>query len=282
MKRQLAAFLFVSSGIVTGCASTFDRGLEAFNKGDCKTAYQHWLAAANGGDSAAKYNVGVVHERGCPGSFVSASYPTAYTWFEASARDNYVPAYYVLGTYFRYGRYVARDDNKAIAHFHYAARWGHAEAAQALRQMNALVPAPDLLNAKKAADDEAMVGLSMLALAAVAGAAQGYADGKAAANTRATTTAPGPATRTAVYVPAGCSSDFNCAHGSACVKPMYQSTGVCLQAVNAMGMPTFRTPDPRSVQPNLPPPGAKKGCTYPSLGCPNGFTCDESLNACVK
>jgi hypothetical protein len=76
----------------------------------------------------------------------------------------------------------------------------------------------------------------------------------------------------------GCSSDFECGYGNACVKPNFSASGTCMQAVNGYGVPTFNPPRTDSVMPKFP---NRSDCKFLS-DCPPGFTCDTNSGTCVK
>jgi hypothetical protein len=80
------------------------------------------------------------------------------------------------------------------------------------------------------------------------------------------------------YSGGGCTSDFSCGVGKKCVKQYYNSTGVCMQAVNEYGTPTYETPDANSVGPNMP---SKSSCSI-GTSCPVGFRCDFGSGVCVR
>jgi len=76
----------------------------------------------------------------------------------------------------------------------------------------------------------------------------------------------------------GCSSDFACGVGYRCVKAPLKSTGVCLKAVDQFGIGTLGLPSLDSIGPNMKLWGE---CMF-FVDCPIGFTCDNTLKACVK
>lgn len=75
-----------------------------------------------------------------------------------------------------------------------------------------------------------------------------------------------------------CTSDYQCPQGFSCLKNRYASSGRCVQKVNEYGVPSYSSPDPASMQPNM---GRRSDCT--STGrCPIGFLCDYMSGACLK
>jgi hypothetical protein len=111
--------------------------------------------------------------------------------------------------------------------------------------------------------------------AALQGFAQGMQNASASSNSsRSSPTAPGSS---AYGGPSGCTSDFSCGMGNKCVKNYYNSTGVCMKAVNEYGGPSYEPPDLDSVGPNMP---SKKSCTLGA--CPAGFRCDLNSGVCIR
>jgi len=73
-----------------------------------------------------------------------------------------------------------------------------------------------------------------------------------------------------------CFSDFGCGIGYRCVKPPFSSCGVCMREVDRYGLPTYRTPDPRSIEIRT-----KGDCDF-DTDCPVGFYCHPKYKVCVK
>lgn len=111
-------------------------------------------------------------------------------------------------------------------------------------------------------------------LGAVAAGLQTFGQSMQQANVQANTYTPqAPAMRRQ-----GCSSDFECGMGKACVKPAYQSTGTCVRTVDGSGSPTFQSPRNDSIGP------ASGGCMSGGT-CPMGWRCEYSgrfAGQCVK
>lgn len=71
----------------------------------------------------------------------------------------------------------------------------------------------------------------------------------------------------------GCSSDYQCQYGWACVKAPYASLGNCAQKVNEYRTPTLTPPSPTSVY-----PGGNGQCGF-DTECPVGFYCAKEPGA---
>lgn len=76
----------------------------------------------------------------------------------------------------------------------------------------------------------------------------------------------------------GCGNDFDCRMGFKCVKQNFSSVGVCTQAVDSYGMPTYELPSMDSVLTKLP---SSSDCRF-DADCPIGFRCQASSGACWK
>jgi hypothetical protein len=67
----------------------------------------------------------------------------------------------------------------------------------------------------------------------------------------------------------GCSSDYECGYGNACVKGSGAFRGTCARSVNANGLPTFQAPDSSSTGPGV------GTCSF-DTDCSVGFRCVKS------
>ncbi len=284
---------------VVGCASTSERrvarlneGVAKYRAGDCAGAYKEWLPLAQAGYSVAQNNIGSLFRAGCPAANVSRDYALAMKYYSLSAKQGYITAHHNIGSLYEYGLGVPVDRNTAIAQYTYSARWGTTESIDALRRLGASVPDADLLAAARAQANQRAASSSGtdLAIELLGAALEGAAAGLEDANNRPYSTYSPPAnsgstSRSAqpnvpapskIYAPPACSSDFECGYGKKCAKPMYQSTGTCLQVVNEHGVPGSQ----------LSPPGGEGVRTTPSCryntDCPIGFRCDDKLKACVR
>jgi hypothetical protein len=74
-----------------------------------------------------------------------------------------------------------------------------------------------------------------------------------------------------------CSSDYGCGPGYACVKPNFSSTGTCMRAVNADGLPAY---GPRIESVNVKVPQSTD-CRS-AADCPALFHCDLASGACLR
>ena len=245
MNRNREIVTFVLTALIAGCASDPIRvGNQALERGDCAGALKAWLPKAKAGEPAAQNNMAVLWEKGCAAANLPQNNTMAYNWLTLSASHGYPLAYQNLGFYFLSGKGVAKDQQQAIANFHFAARWGLSKSIETLRSLNAPIPTADLLAAAEARNQEDSAAAVTLGLLLLSGALEGYAAGRAAGS--GTTYAPAPnglpgSSSSTVTQPSrvlttpACSSDFECGIGRRCAKPLYQTAGVCLQAVDSYG-----------------------------------------------
>jgi len=58
---SLCFFIFISTA---SYGADYQKGLDAYNKGDYQAAYDEWYAQATEGDRLAQYALGCMHENG--------------------------------------------------------------------------------------------------------------------------------------------------------------------------------------------------------------------------
>lgn len=71
-----------------------DNGVEAFQKGDYKTAFKYFESSAKQGNKLAQSNIGVMYERGLG---VKQSDTEALKWYKRSAEQGYADAQFRAG-----------------------------------------------------------------------------------------------------------------------------------------------------------------------------------------
>jgi TPR repeat protein len=98
VKAGLAALVMAFTLLVTsGGASTaqdYQKGLQAYDKGDYATALREWGILAEQGNAKAQFNLGVMYAKGLG---VSQDYKEAAKWFRKSAEQGHENAQYNLG-----------------------------------------------------------------------------------------------------------------------------------------------------------------------------------------
>ena len=105
MSRLAIAALTLLLG-VTAASADFRTGMEAYEAGDFETAYREWLPLAEGGNAAAQFNVGLLHEQG---EGREADIDRALTWYARSAENGFAKAQFRLGEIYEAGASVERD-----------------------------------------------------------------------------------------------------------------------------------------------------------------------------
>ena len=107
------------------CQADFQEGVEAYNRGDYKTALKEWLIFAEQGYAEAQYNLGVMYAngQGAPEDDTEAA-----KWYRKAAEQGYAEAQLQLGLMYANGRGVPKDNTEAVTWFQKAAGQGGAVA----------------------------------------------------------------------------------------------------------------------------------------------------------
>ena len=110
---------------LTSPLADFDTGLEAYGRGDYKTALEKWHPAAQKGHPYAQHMLGFLYAngRGVPLDPTQ----TVKLW-QAAAQQGFAPAQYTLGSLYREGLGVKRDVEKAAHWISRAADAGYPDA----------------------------------------------------------------------------------------------------------------------------------------------------------
>ena len=116
-------------------SADFDRGVDAYEKGDYATALREWEPLVEQGIAVAQYSLGVMYAEG---KGVPQDYKTAHKWYSLAAEQGHVDAQYNLGFMYANGQGVTQDDKTAVKWFSLAAEQGFADAQNNLGVMYAL------------------------------------------------------------------------------------------------------------------------------------------------
>ena len=81
-------------------AQDFQKGYEAYQNGDYATALKEWTPLAEGGNSVAQNNLGVLYRYGWG---VSQDYKEAVRWYKLAAEQGYANAQFNLGVMYHEG-----------------------------------------------------------------------------------------------------------------------------------------------------------------------------------
>ncbi len=110
MKRSmfaLVAFLLVA----TPAQAEFSDGVEAYKRGDYKTAFREWKLSAEQGDVDAQFNIAGMYQEG---QGVPQDYAEAVKWYQKAAEQGTFRAQFSLGFFYANGLGVPQ--NSVLAH----------------------------------------------------------------------------------------------------------------------------------------------------------------------
>ncbi|MCH7806877.1 MAG: sel1 repeat family protein [Proteobacteria bacterium] len=127
-------FLFLSMGATSLAHADFNRGWEAYDRGDYETALKEWLIDANKGNPAAQSMLGLMYANGWG---VPENDAEAVRWYRLAADQGYVKAQYNLGYMYANGEGVPENDAEAVRWYRLAAGQGYAAAQFTLGVMYA-------------------------------------------------------------------------------------------------------------------------------------------------
>ncbi len=124
--RRFVALCLMAVALATAPAfADFDRGLEAYDKGDYKTALQEWQPLAEQGNAGAQFYLGVMYEKGYG---VLQDYKEAVKWYTLSAKQGHSSPQYNLGLMYNKGQGVPQDYKEAMKWYRLSAEQGNATA----------------------------------------------------------------------------------------------------------------------------------------------------------
>ena len=92
-------------------SADFQKGEDAYNRGDYATALREWKPLVERGDANAQYNLGVMYRKG---QGVPQDYKTAMKWYTLAAEQGITPAQSYLGFMYDQGLGVPQDYKTAI------------------------------------------------------------------------------------------------------------------------------------------------------------------------
>ena len=92
MRPILIALLMTLAGPIS--AQDFYEGVKAYENRDFATALKQWRPLAEGGDSAAQYNLGMMYKNG---EGVPKDYKKALKWYRLAVEQGFLIAPYNLG-----------------------------------------------------------------------------------------------------------------------------------------------------------------------------------------
>ena len=125
-------------GLGRSSFADFAEGLEAYDAGDLRSAYEAWLPLAEAGDIQAQVAVAGLLEVG--GLRLAPDLPQAVSWYRRAAERGDPVAQMNLGDFYARGHGVPRDRARALAWFSLAAEQGRHWAAEQHARLRAVLP----------------------------------------------------------------------------------------------------------------------------------------------
>jgi len=92
-------------------ADDFERGMQAYQRGEFHQAWQLWRPLAENGDKFAQLTLGFLYH---DGKGLEQDDTKATAWFQRAADQGLAPAQFNLGNAYRFGRGVAQSDEQAV------------------------------------------------------------------------------------------------------------------------------------------------------------------------
>ena len=122
--------LLGSSGV--SWSADFQKGSNAYSRGDYATALKEWIPLAEQGNAYAQHNLGVMYDNG---QGVPQDYQTAAKWYTLAAEQGDAYPQFNLGFRYSNGEGVPQDDKTAVKWYTLAAEQGNATAQNNLGLM---------------------------------------------------------------------------------------------------------------------------------------------------
>jgi TPR repeat protein len=137
--RNLTATLCLTLAVLLGSAGVsvsqdFQKGVDAYDRGDYATALREWTLLAEQGNVGAQFNLGQMYQK----DGVLQDYKTAAKWYRLAAEQGNAFAQHRLGVMYDNGRGVPQDYKTAVKWYTLAAEQGDADAQGNLGVMYAL------------------------------------------------------------------------------------------------------------------------------------------------
>ena len=108
-----------------GWSGDFQKGVEAYNKGDFATALKEWTPLAEQGNVKAQYNLGLMYDMG---KGVLQDYKEAVRWYQLAAEQGYSSAQHNLGLLYFNGQGISQDHQEAVKWITLSADQGEVES----------------------------------------------------------------------------------------------------------------------------------------------------------
>ena len=125
-------FLLILTMATSGSHADTRIGLEAFERGDYKTAAAEWKTLADQDDARAQYLLASMYAHG---KGVPRNLGTALEWYQRSAELGFAKSQFLVGMAYREGKDLPQDYAAAFRLFQLAARQGDVDAQFFLASM---------------------------------------------------------------------------------------------------------------------------------------------------
>lgn len=106
-------------------AAGLQEGMDALGRGDYAAALKEFQVAADAGEDAAEYNLGLMYEKGLG---VEQDHAAALRWYRRGAQKGYAPSWYSLGLMYLNGHGVEQNPEEAKELLRKSAQKGYAPA----------------------------------------------------------------------------------------------------------------------------------------------------------
>ena len=110
--KKLTTSILVTLAVLLGSAgegwsADYQKGLDAYGRGDYRTALREWEPLAKQGNARAQHNLGWVYRKGLG---VTQNYETALKWYKLAADQGNASAQHNLGFMYHQGEGVPQND----------------------------------------------------------------------------------------------------------------------------------------------------------------------------
>ncbi len=127
MKKLITLSILLSTLLLISVAwsQDFQKGEDAYIRGDYATALREWKPLAEQGDADAQTNLGLMYVNGLG---VPQDYKQAVKWYRRAAEQGHASVQFNLGLKYDNGQGVPQDYKQALQWYQRAAEQGHASA----------------------------------------------------------------------------------------------------------------------------------------------------------
>lgn len=135
---RAAIAVVLAAAFAISARADYESAVDAYERGDYKSAVQQLKPLADAGDPKAQVRLGLMYREGCG---VARDATAAFAWLLRAARSGRADAQFLVGTMYLRGEGTMRDGSAARAWLEKSARQGNRKAQAALDQMQRESPA---------------------------------------------------------------------------------------------------------------------------------------------